>query len=130
MAIKKGHSHYFCDNCGTHVTHAKDASPPKFCLHCIGTSGGAHLNDESLEFLVGKIEHYNGCEEKSEGNLKAMGLKILLARLFIEKVTIFEDNIHRLPDGPNKDRQCKTILEKLTEIANRIHHLMDPPEEE
>ncbi len=125
MAIKKGFDHYFCDNCGAHVSHAGNARPPKFCTVCLGKPGGAHLNDDTLKFLKDSI--YDLLKHARRGDaayIEASDLKLKLAALFLEKITAWEDNIHSLPDGPSKNSTCKELLTQLDKMAREIHPVL------
>lgn len=124
MAIKKGADQWFCDNCGHHITNIGNEKP-RFCLACMGQVGGVHLNDDTFVFLKAKIE----MNQQALDNEAVENLRMKLAILFIEKVTIYEANIHAMPDGDSKNYQCKGVVDKLNQMARKIHPLLIDKEE-
>lgn len=119
MAIKKGLHFWFCDNCGHHITKISEEEP-RFCLACMGKAGGVHLNDDTFVFLKAEIEKAQGNNDDEA----AESLRIKLAILFLEKVSICERTIHAMPDGDTKNYKCKGILDELNQMARKIHPLL------
>jgi hypothetical protein len=119
MTIKKGLHFWFCSNCGHHITKVSDEEP-RFCLACMGTAGGVHLNDDTFVFLKTKIEKAR--EESDNEAVESLNMK--LAVLYLERVTIYEAGIHSLPDGDDKNYKCKQILDDLNQMARKIHILL------
>ena len=125
MTIKKGAHFWFCNNCGHHITKVSNEEP-RFCLACMGQVGGVHLNDDTFVFIKSLIDE----ARENNDNEAVDALKMKLAILYLEKVTIYEANIHSMPDGDAKNYQCKGVLDDLNLMARKIHPLLVHKEKE
>lgn len=127
MAIKKGINVWFCDNCGEKAAAVDKeiTDVPRFCIHCMGSVGGAELNGETITFMAALIKQKSiGVKKGSSAFHVINDLRLKFARLFLLKIQNYERLIHAQPDGPSKNQQCKGLIEKLANYSQLIYPSM------